>query len=389
MNARIWVFRIFAGALVLGAVVHVSMLLPRVGELADALPSRAWLPVAGYAVSALTALLACALAALLMWKAPQRADARVLALFMAFLAIFWGSLFRFLKIDGTGTEVSVELSYGGGWVSQSALVSLLLAMAAFLRFSALFPQPLTAERLPPPRYFRALRRLRVATLRPLPVWGSVAAILIIQTFGLDVVARVAGVETAEESVRVQSLLLGTLFFVIGLAALFALSAIVLGMRNLRASYRMASANERKRILWVVSGFSLSSWMVLAGLGILVVIVTTSLDVTALGVAVPLVLVLAPLVLVASATIGVLYSGALDSALVLRASTMYGALAATGVVAFAGIENALSGVLEDRLALPGALGSVIAGAVVAAALFPLRGAVRLWLKGRRASELTAE
>jgi hypothetical protein len=389
MNARIWVFRIFAGALVLGAVVHVSMLLPRVGELADALPSRAWLPVAGYAVSALTALLACALAALLMWKAPQRADARVLALFMAFLAIFWGSLFRFLKIDGTGTEVSVELSYGGGWVSQSALVSLLLAMAAFLRFSALFPQPLTAERLPPPRYFRALRLLRVATLRPLPVWGSVAAILIIQTFGLDVVARVAGVETAEESVRVQSLLLGTLFFVIGLAALFALSAIVLGMRNLRASYRMASANERKRILWVVSGFSLSSWMVLAGLGILVVIVTTSLDVTALGVAVPLVLVLAPLVLVASATIGVLYSGALDSALVLRASTMYGALAATGVVAFAGIENALSGVLEDRLALPGALGSVIAGAVVAAALFPLRGAVRLWLKGRRASELTAE
>jgi len=389
MNARVWLFRTLAGALVLGAVVHVSTLLPRVLDLAEALPSRAWLPVAGYAVSALTALLACALAALLMWKAPNRADARALTLFMAFLAIFWGSLFRFLHIDGSGTEVSVQLSYGGGWISQSALAALLLAVAAFTRFSALFPQPLTAQRLPPPRRFPVLRKLRAATLRPLPVWGSVVTLLIIQNLGIDVVARIAGVETAEDPAGAQKLLLGVLIGIMALAAGFALSAIVLGMRNLRASYHMASAEERKRILWVVSGFSLASWMVLAAFGILIVIVTTPLDATALGAAVPLALVLAPLVLVASATIGVLYSGALDSALVLRTSTIYGALAAIGVVAFAGIENALSGIVEDRLALPGALGSVIAGAVVAAVLVPLRGAVRRWAKRRRSHELRTE
>jgi hypothetical protein len=324
-----------------------------------------------------------------MWKAPNRADARVLTLFMAFLAIFWGSLFRFLHIDGSGTEVSVQLSYGGGWVSQTALASLLLAMASFNRFSALFPRPLTAERLPPPRRFYALRKLRAATLSPLPVWGGVAAILIIQNFGLDVVVKIAGVETAEETARAQTLLLSVLYGMIALAALYSLAAIVLGMRNLRASYRMASPEERKRILWVVSGFSLASWMVLAAFGILIVIVTTPLDVTALGAAVPLGLVLAPLVLVISATIGVLYSGAIDSALVLRASTMYGALAAIGVVAFAGIENALSAVLEDRLALPGLLGSVIAGTLVAAVLFPLRAVVRRYARARTAHELRTE
>jgi hypothetical protein len=112
-------------------------------------------------------------------------------------------------------------------------------------------------------------------------------------------------------------------------------------------------------------------MAVGAIGIILLIVMTDLGGEALGAAIPLVLVLAPLVIVLCATVGVLYSGAIDTALVLQKSTIYGALGAIAVVTFAGIENALSNLLEQRLGLPGIFGAMVAGGLVTAALIPLR------------------
>lgn len=371
---RLVAFRILAGILILGALAHVSTVWPRVAALAavlDRLPGGAWLAVAGFAVSAGTALLACALAALLVWKAAERADARALTLFLCFLAIFWGSLFRFLKVTvGEGT-VNASLSYGDGWVSRTASLAFVLAVAAFVRFSALFPRPLTADRLPPARRFPALRRLRAAFLRAPVVWGVTAVALIVLELAPPVLARLAGEPDGpgESAPLFVPVMIGLAVFTY---VVLPIAAFALGTRNLRASYRGASEDERRRILWVVAGFAVSAWLILGALGLLLGIALLDVELEALGIIVPVAIFIAPLVLVTCAAIGILRSGAVDPALVLRRSTVYGALGVLAVVAFAGLENALSALVEARLGLPGIIGSMIAGALVAAVLIPVRG-----------------
>lgn len=376
-------FRIAAGALVLGAIVHVATVWPRVLELAAVVESGAWVVVAGFALSAVTALAACALALLLLWKVPDRPDARALTLFLAFLAIFWGSLFRFLQIDAGAGDLSFNLSYGGGWVSQTALAAFVGSTAAFLRFSALFPRPLTPDRLRTPRWLRNPGRLRRWFLRPSVVWGTALAILAVQRFLPSLVWRLTGSPDTTTGQLPPALLAGVTAGILLIAG-FALAAVVLGARNLLDSYRSAAEEERSRILWVVTGFNLASWMVVAALGLMLLVGLASIEALVLSAAIPLALVLAPLVLVVSAAVGILYAGAIDPALALRRSTIYGALGAIGVLAFAALESAISEWLEGRLELPGFVGSVSTGVIVTIALLALRRTATAWL-GRRAGE----
>ncbi|MFW6088424.1 MAG: hypothetical protein ACODAB_01650 [Gemmatimonadota bacterium] len=376
-------FRIAAGVLVLGAVVHVATVWPRVLDLAAVVDDNAWAIVAAFALSAVTALAACGLALLLLWKVPDRPDARALTLFLAFLAIFWGSLFRFLQIDAGANELSFNLSYGGNWVSQTALAAFVGSTAAFLRFSVLFPRPLTPDRLRPARWRRSPGRLRRWFLRPSVVWGTAFAIFAVQRFLPSLAWRLAGSPDTTTG-QLPPALLAAVTAGILLIGSFALAAVVLGARNLLDSYRGASDEERSRILWVVTGFNLASWMVVGALGLMLLVGLASIETVVLSAAIPLALVLAPLVLVVSAAVGILYAGAIDPALALRRSTVYGALGTLGVLAFAALESAVAEWLESRLELPGFVGSVTTGVMVTAALLGLRRAARGWL-GRRAGE----
>jgi hypothetical protein len=106
-------FRAFAGVLVVGAILHVGSLLSSVLEVAATLPAGAWLFTGSYAACAFTALAACGLAVLLLWKASHKADGRALTLFLGFLAVFWGSFFRFLDVTATADDVAINLNYTG------------------------------------------------------------------------------------------------------------------------------------------------------------------------------------------------------------------------------------------------------------------------------------
>jgi hypothetical protein len=140
--------------------------------------------------------------------------------------------------------------------------------------------------------------------------------------------------------------------------------------------------------WVVGGFTVASWMVLGAAGLIVLIITTDVGSDVLGAAIPLALVLAPLVLVLGAAVGILYSGAIDPGLALRRSTLYAMLGAIAIVAYAGLENGLSNLVEQRLALPGFVGAMLAGTIVAVALIPVRSGVKRWMDRRAASAATA-
>lgn len=375
-------FRIAAGVLVLGAVAHVATAWPGVTALSEVLGAKSWMIVTAFGVAALTALAACGLAVLLLWKAADRPDARALTLFLGFLAIFWGSLFRFMNVDLASNSVSVNLSYGGGWVSQTALASLLLAFASFLRFSALFPRPLTADRLPPSRFPPVLRRARLAFLRPTVAWGGPVLLLLLLHYLPPITHWAADLIGPPDPSGTRGYLTG-IAVALWLIVAYGLAAMAMGARNLRDSYRTATSDERERILWVVTGFSAAWWMMVGCIGLIGVTELTGLDTSVLAAAIPVALLLAPLLVVAGAAVGILYSGAIDPALALEKSTLYGLLGVLGVVGFAAIENGLSDAVEEWVHLPGFVGSMIAGGLVTVALIPVRRAIKLWM-GRRDS-----
>ena len=381
-------FRVAAGLLVLGAMLHVVTAWPRVAPLARVLGPRSWMIVAGFGVSAATAIAACGLAVLLMWKAADRADARALTLYLGFLAIFWGSLFRFMQVEAGPNSVAVNVAYGGGWVSHTALASFLLAAAAFLRFSALFPRPLTPDRLPPSRLPRMLRHVRLAALRPALVWGAAVALALAQRYLPRATRWIAGIVGPVDGAADQGTMIGVAVAA-ALVVAYALAAMATGARNLRDSYRAAPPAERKRVLWVVTGFSTAWWLLVGCAGVVAVSVATGLDIGVLSAALPVALLLAPLVVVAGAAVGILYSGAIDPALALEKSTLYGVLGVLGVIGFAAIENGLADAVERWVHLPGFVGSMLAGALVTMALIPVRGAVKTWLARRSRGGLEPE
>lgn len=365
-------FRLFAAALVLGAIVHVVTLLPRISVLAKTLTAGTWLFFTTYALSTMTALGACALAALLLWKASHKADGRALTLFLGFLALFWGSLFRFLTIEGGDDQVSINLSFGSGWVSQTAVAAYLLAVAAFVRFSAYFPTPLTAERLPSARRALWARRAREAALHGWTIWGAAVAVLLLPRLVTPTLSRILGLGADAQPSAAAAAIMTRVMIVIAatLYVLLPLTAIGMGVHNLRTSYRLASAEERRRMLWVTTGFSLATWLIVAAVGGAILLGTLDLpEVTAIGLVV--LIVFAPLLIVLGSAMGVLYAGAIDPALALRRGTVYGVLGAVGVVMFAGLENALSSLVEPRLGLPAFVGPLVAGAIGAAVLIPIQ------------------
>ncbi|MGH7575203.1 MAG: hypothetical protein ACREM1_08770 [Longimicrobiales bacterium] len=381
MRVRLQLFRIFAAALVLGAVLHVGTLLPRVGRLAETLPAGAWLFFTSYALSTMTALGACGLAVLLLWKASHKPDGRALTLFLGFLAIFWGSLFRFMTIEAEGTQINVSLSYGSGWVSQTAMAAFVLAVASFVRFSALFPRPLTPERLRPVRRLFWLRRLRAATLSAWTVWGVAAGIILLPHLVSAAFARVFGLgedaaraaDRAADGFHVAATGMGRTYLLTVAAAYVMLPVVasVVGARNLRLSYRLAVPGERERMLWVTTGFTLAAWLIVSAFGGAIVVGALDLVPELIAMGLVVLLVLAPLLVVLGSAMGVLYAGAIDPALALRRSTLYGALGTLGIVAFAGIENVLSELVEERLGLPTFIGPLVAGGIVAAVLVPVQ------------------
>lgn len=375
--------------LVAAAIVHVATLLPRVGALAEALPAGAWVLFTAYTLSTLTALSACALAVFLLWKASHKADGRALALFLAFLAVFWGSLFRFVEIGAAAETLSVNLSFGSGWLSHTTRASLLLAVAAFLRFSGLFPRRLSPERLPRARPgLRWLRRVRSMTLNGGFVWGAAVVTILLPQLVVEIVPRVLGFESDQEPSAAAGRLVGRLYLsAAGIAYLVVpILGIGVGVSNLRMSYRLASPDERSRMMWVMSGFSVAAWLMVAAVGGTVVMGALDLP-EVIAIVAMVLIVLAPLLLVLGCALGVLYAGAIDPALALRRSTVYGALGALGVVAFAAIENGLSGLVERGLPLPGFVGPLAAGALVAAALIPVQRWVGRAVSRRMAAATT--
>jgi hypothetical protein len=237
-------------------------------------------------------------------------------------------------------------------------------MGAMLRFSCTFPRALSPAELEPAGGSRA-RRMLAAAQR-----GSTDAAAVRRAAAWAVGALVL----APESVRIAAAALGRPLGELGVVkyALLALllASMAVSAANLRAGYRVADAEGRRRVFWVLEGFLLAT-------AIAVLASALKLLQDATGYTPPvrfwygLAMMLAFTALLACLAVAMFYAGAVDPALAVRRTAVAGLVGLAMVVLFATLEQALQGWLGARMGLSDRAGGILTGVVVGFAFEPLR------------------
>ena len=370
-------FQAIATIAILGAVARVTGTLLRVGEFRATVPTDdrvgVMVLVAIYCVPPLTVLAACLVAVPLVLKAQRLVEARALALFLAFMALFWGTVFSFFYFLPSEPGNIAFGSHVGQGASAWTYTWYVLAIVAFLRFSVLFPQPLDANQLGAKSRFAPFQTLRRLSMEPAAVWAVGAALILVMA-----APNVGGTWSPRTATPVD--VTWTVWWItIGWRIVLGyvivpLSMMVFGVLNLFLGLRTATGMDRRRSLWVFAGFAVALWMVLVAVTLL--FIGDLPDAVSIW-GVPLFL-FAPLVIVTCLFVAVFYRGDIDPALVIKRSTVYGTLGVAFVVLFAVAESLVSDLLVDRLGLPDAAGGALLGGLAAAVVIPFRRRLTAWV-----------
>jgi len=324
---------------------------------------EATVPAVELYVEGAVCLAAVGLALALVWRAGARAETRALALLLA------TAFFPAYIVARAGVPYSAVV------VIQTAMQWVYIG--AFLRFAALFPQPLTLAGLEASDRARAERKGRVAKpvsrgrrilLKPGAVWGGALA-------AGAVAGIAAGAGQPVWHVVLVPLLLWSLYRGVGL---------------LRASYAVADPVGQRRILWVVQGLYSMLWLGVVMLGSMAYGAVHGARAAAAGISpgdiqIPYGVMMAAnvsqslsvLVMVVCLAFAIFFQGALDPRLALKRTTVYGMMAVSGALLFAVVENVASAFIADVLHLSDGFGAAVAGGVVALGFNPARD----WLTRR--------
>ena len=298
-----------------------------------------------------------ALGGLLVWRGLHLRSAQAL---IAFIILFNIPAFTLFKL-GMPTES----------LFQMATVVNVAWMLLLVLFAALFPRRLTPEdlvvvRKSGGRIRRVLgspfRWLRLKMLEPRAAMIAVVLVLVLSVWP-------AGL----------------------FPLLFTLVSLWLAASYLRAGFLVADEEGRRRVLWIVNGFSGAFWLMLIGtVGMFLVSVSVGIShgiAHELGHAddllipywillgVEWVYIFAMLAILVSIVAAILYRGAMDPGLVLRKTTVYGALGVCLAFVFAILENILSSQVAVRFDMPGATGGWLAGGLTALAIGPLHHLIK--------------
>lgn len=296
---------------------------------------------------------AAVLALALLWRTSQREDSRALALFLALLAYamagdgswLFGSRHHWSPLLMQAMDTGVPLAG-------------IFAIAAFVRFSTLFPQPLAP---PSGGAEGGLSRTRWWLLRPRSLWGSataVAVVLVLVPQTAQAWADLAGRSFHTIQV-VKPVVIGIL-----------LAAMALGVVNLRAGYRDADEEGRRRVFWIVEGFLAGTTLLLAASVLKALQMATGYTVGmawwfALAVYASLLVVLACL------AVAMFYAGALDPSLAIRRTAVIGMVGISMIFVFAGVEQVVQQLLGDWLGMSDRFGGMLTGGIVALTFDPVK------------------
>lgn len=328
----------------------------------------------------LIALTSGILALLLVWKSLQLSGVLALTIHLANL-----SLNHALMIDASG---SPGLLHRGVFALTAGV-----AVAAFVRFTSMFPrQPTMSEmerakaELPfsavrwslraagsrqPAALTRWWRRLQARVVgAPRGVWLAGVA------YGAFIYWMHATFGSRHSLVmfRLDEWLARAAW---GLHVLIYMTAILIGLSNLRVNYAYSSREQQRRILWLTQGYVSAVFvLILVSAAILSAVVVGSGPVWRIAnwtgfIGWPL----AVLTVLGCLLISVFFSGAFDPALVLRRTSLYGIMVVMLAFIFAGIESLVESRLTARFELPEGVGTWVGGGVVALAVGPIHA----WLR----------
>ncbi len=331
---------------------------------------------AQYLIAASSGLLAI----LLVWTSLHLSGVAALTVHLAAL-----SLNHALMIDASG---SPGLLHRGVFALTAGL-----AVAAFVRFTSAFPRALMPAELD-----RAKGELPFAALRwSLPAAGPGRPAVPTRAWR----AMQTQVVRAPRAVWLAGIAYGVfiywmhssfgsryslLMFRLGewpartawaLHVLIYMTAIFIGLSNLRVNYAYSAREQQRRILWLTQGYISAVFVfVLVSATSLVAVVVGSPAVWRIANGAAFIgWPLAVLTVLGCFFISVFCSGVFDPALALRRTSLYAILAVMLTFAFAGIESLVESQLAARFGLPESLGTWVGGGAVALAVGPIHA----WLK----------
>lgn len=158
----------------------------------------------------------------------------------------------------------------------------------------------------------------------------------------------------------------------------------------RFGYRRASDEDRRRARWLLAGFNAA--LVAAAVLIMdgLVLEVAGIDHVMLTDILPaLLMALIPLSVLMGVLLAVFYHGALEPALVVRRSTVYGLFGFGLAFTFGIVEEVVTEHIAVRLGLPDGTGTLVASGVIAAAFGAFHGRFRrridTWLSERESAD----
>lgn len=306
-------------------------------------------------------LSAGSLALVLAWRSWMRPDARVLAVFLALLSYALGTegVWMLLKRSGLPDWAVSVLDTG-------MPLAAVAGMAVMMRFSAIFPRPLSLAdlRRGESRASGLIAAAQAWTmdtsrLRRAALWFGGVAIVAPQALGI-----VTGLLGREIDLVVYSkyLALGVL-----------MASVAVSAANVRTNYRRADAAGRRQVFWVLEGFVFAT-----AVTVLASALKIMQNVTGYQAAQPhwyaLALIAAFLGLLVCLAIALFGAGALDPSLALRRTAVSGMLGLLAVVLFAVSEQVVQEWLGAALGLSDRAGGILTGVALGVAFEPLRSRV---------------
>ncbi len=366
-------FRLAVSLVLSIALFFQGFMLLRIWQQVQALDGQAFtIPATaiGYLVLTTAIVLAgSALVAALLIRSACSAEGRALATFLTCFVYVTGSI---------DTIYTLRQEGGLPWYLDAVLnfsipLSVAVALAAMLRFSALFPIRLEPEQI---ERQRLLPGIRVALLDPRLLWLS--------AIGLAVTAQTSLLVAMELRRHVQAL--NAFHFPIHqmLMVVLVIATLLITVANLRTAYRAADADGRRRVYWVLEGL-------LAGTVIVVFASMLKAAVLITGAAAwfepwyPLSFFVALLVVIGFFAIAMFYVGALDPLLAIRRTAVTGMVGITMVFIFAVTQQMVHEYLVAWTGISDRVGGMVTGGIVALSFEPvqrrLSGLVSRWVEGR--------
>jgi class 3 adenylate cyclase len=327
------------------------------------------------------ALLVSAFGLLLVWRSATRPDARALAIVLAILCVLGFT-------DSAAPH------------SELLLFAFPFLFAAILRFAAQFPMPLderdilTGNAAVNRRGFRRLVRVlgwpQIVLLKPAVVWGAATAIsstFLLLSFGVRRVAWWLTAWAPSHSMQQRYELLRTYMRVLapvfGGMLIVLLIAFLIGitvtLRYLRIGFRKADAPQKRRAIWVTTGFYVYFCIFLTIMLLNSLILHRFVEQSRWPFAEHLMLAtgetIALAALIGCAVVAVIQHDVFASGILLRKTTLYAAMSVILLALFSGLEQIASVLLADVLNMSESAGAWVAGSVIAITFGPLHSTLQ--------------